>query len=205
MDPDPNPSFQIKTKTIKKSSNRLIFHKYWQIYKLMRIRIWLWIQLITLIRIQILIFIWSGSGSGFYLMRIRVRIQVTIVMRIRIHNTGLQYLLLFNTLLEWTSIHRQKKDCDKKYLQMPAATSLIVVFTWQAVGWLSDTSSWYPHCSYSQRLFFISQAFKEIVFWSISCARNWEKPEQLLICICFLGLLLVVVVNQLLLRGFIDK
>ncbi len=114
-------------------------------------------------RIQILIFIWCWCGSGFYLMRIRMRSQVTnmmlIRMRIRIHNTGLLFCCLQHTAQK--NMETQSKDCDKKYLQMPAAMSLIVVFTWQAAGWLSDTSSWYPHCSYAQRLFFIFRCLQK--------------------------------------------
>ncbi len=57
-DPDQDPSFQ-----------RLIFHAFCFICKLMRIRIRFRIQLITLMlirmRIRILIFIWCGSGYGF--------------------------------------------------------------------------------------------------------------------------------------------
>ncbi len=48
-DPDPDPSFQIKAQTMKKCSNRLVFHTFWLVIcKLMRIRI----QLITLMRIH---------------------------------------------------------------------------------------------------------------------------------------------------------
>jgi hypothetical protein len=61
VDPDLDPSFQIKAQNLEKRSNRLIFHTLWLVIgKLMRIRI----QLITLMRIWIL---------PFNLMRIRMR------------------------------------------------------------------------------------------------------------------------------------
>jgi hypothetical protein len=65
-DADPDPSFQIKIQTLKKCSNRLIFHTFWLVIcKLMRIRFR--IQLITLMRIWIRMRIHAdpcGSGSG---------------------------------------------------------------------------------------------------------------------------------------------
>jgi hypothetical protein len=61
FDPDPDPSFQMRLRILKKCSNRLIFHTCWLVIdKWMQIRL----QLITLIRIRIL---------PFSLMRIRIR------------------------------------------------------------------------------------------------------------------------------------
>ena len=68
-DPDPDSSFQIKAKPLKKCSNRLVFPTFWLfICKLMLI--WIRIQLITLMRIRILIFIFDvDPDPDFYLMR----------------------------------------------------------------------------------------------------------------------------------------
>jgi hypothetical protein len=53
--PDPDPSFQIKAQILEKCSNRLIFHTWLAICKLMWIQFRLRIQLFTLVQIRILI------------------------------------------------------------------------------------------------------------------------------------------------------
>jgi hypothetical protein len=91
-DPDPtfhqNPDhiFHIKAQTLKKCSNRLIFHTFWLfICKSMRIRI----QLTTLMWSRILILFDADQDPDFLVMRIRIRVPK--IMRIRIHNTAEKY------------------------------------------------------------------------------------------------------------------